>query len=86
MVAGEQQYKLCASCHGADGNGMKAVSGPPLTISSDWYLLTQLKNFKNGLRGGDPAKDPTGATMKGMAAILDDKAMHDVIAYIQTLK
>jgi len=86
VIAGEAKFKICASCHGTEAKGMQAVSAPPLVFSSDWYLLTQLKNFKNGLRGNDPAKDPTGATMSGMAAILDEKAMHDVIVYIQTLK
>ena len=33
---------------------------PPLRGASDWYLLTQLKNFKAGIRGADPA-DQTGA-------------------------
>ncbi|MEZ4742415.1 MAG: c-type cytochrome [Bdellovibrionota bacterium] len=86
VIAGEERYKLCSSCHGPEGKGMQAIGGPPLTQSSDWYLLKQLKNFKQGIRGGDAQKDPTGATMKGMAATLDEQAMKDVITYIQTLR
>lgn len=49
-------------------------------------MLTQLKNFSVGVRGGD-AKDTFGMQMKPMAATLkDEKAMADLIAYIKTLK
>jgi hypothetical protein len=47
--------------------------------------LTQLKNFKSGVRGTNP-QDITGAQMRPMSMILaDEQAMKDVIAYIQTL-
>jgi cytochrome c oxidase subunit 2 len=51
---------------------------------SDWYLVTQLKNFKQGIRGAHP-KDPYGPQMVSMAAILpDDQAAKDLVAYINT--
>ena len=57
---------------------------PPLAGTSDWYQLTALQKFKAGVRGGP--KDPTGATMRGMAMQLpDEQSMRDVIAYIATL-
>ena len=52
---------------------------------SDWYLLSQLKNFKQGLRGHDPM-DLDGRQMGLMVQTLhDDQAMQDVVAYINTL-
>ena len=51
---------------------------------SDWYLLTQLQNFKQGLRGAHPG-DVTGRQMESMVLSLSDEKMHDVIAYINSL-
>ena len=84
-VRGEERYKVCAACHGADAKGNQQLNAPPLVGGSDWYLVTQLHNFKDGLRGGDPAKDPNGAAMRGMAATLDEQGVKDVVAYINVL-
>jgi cytochrome c553 len=86
VAAGEETYKVCIACHGADGAGNKDLNAPPIRGANDWYLLTQLKNFKNKVRAGNPATDPTGATMAPMAAILDDEAMKNVVTYINALK
>ena len=43
--------------------------------------------FRAGIRGADPAKDPTGAQMAPMAKSLpDEKSVRDVAAYIGTLQ
>lgn len=82
---GAATYALCSSCHGADGSGNPAMNSPSLIHTSDWYQLTQLENFKRGVRGG-PA-DPQGALMRGFATMLaDDQAMKDVIAHVMTLR
>jgi cytochrome c oxidase subunit 2 len=53
---------------------------------SDWYMVTQLKNFKQGIRGVHP-RDMYGPQMASMAAILaDDQATDDLVAYINTFK
>ena len=83
---GAAQYAVCMACHGPDGKGNQQVGAPPLVTASDWYLLTQLKNFKHGVRGTNAAADVSGAMMMPMAAPLDEQAMKDVIAYIQTLR
>ena len=83
--AGAELYATCSGCHGANGEGVEAVGGPSLSHSSDWYLYTSLKNFKQGIRGSDP-RDAQGAAMRGMSMLLaDDQAIKDVIAYIMTL-
>jgi len=82
---GQVLYAPCAACHGPDGAGNEAVLGPPLNHASDWYLLTQLANFRAGVRGTKPG-DTTGALMRPMSLTLpDEQAMKDVIAYITTL-
>jgi len=83
--SGKQKYLVCASCHGANGEGNQALNAPPLAGLSDWYQLTALQKFKAGVRGTNP-KDTTGMLMRPMSMTLaDDQAMMDVIAYIATL-
>lgn len=84
---GKTFYATCTACHGPTADGTQALHAPPLKISNDWYLVRQLKNFKDKIRAGDAAKDPIGVTMAPMAATLpDEQAMKDVIAYIHSLK
>lgn len=85
-LAGEAQYGVCIACHGPAGLGNEALGSPPLIGQSDWYMLSQLKHFKNGIRGGNPAIDMDGASMRAIAmTIPDEKAMRDLVAYIRTL-
>jgi len=82
--SGKSRYLTCGACHGADGRGIQAMNAPGLKGMSDWYLVTQLKNFKQGIRGAHP-QDLYGGQMALMAAILiDDQAIDDLVAYINT--
>jgi cytochrome c553 len=84
--AGETLYALCASCHGAQGTGNEALKAPRLAGTDDWYLATQLRKFRSGVRGTDP-KDAGGRMMRPMALTLpDEDAIRNVVAYIETLK
>ena len=84
VAHGAKLYVLCANCHGKDGKGI-LMNAPRQAGMSDWYLLSQLKNFKAGLRGHEP-HDLDGKQMRMMAQTLqDDQAMQDVVAYINTL-
>lgn len=85
VQAGQVAYQVCAACHGPSGEGNEAVFAPPLVGQNDWYLLAQLQKFKAGWRGANPA-DIWGATMRANALTLDDAAMADVVAYVQTLR
>ena len=83
---GSTLYSNCSACHGAAGQGVQATNAPRLKGMSDWYMVTQLKNFRQGVRGAH-MKDPYGPQMVSMAAMLtNDKAIDDVVAYINTLK
>ena len=82
---GKIYFGTCVQCHGEDGRGNIDEYGPPLAGASDWYLITQLQNFKAGARGTHP-DDVTGAKMRPFSMTLPtDQAMKDVIAYIGTL-
>ncbi len=83
---GQGPYATCGTCHGTDGRGIQATNAPRLKGMSDWYMVTQLKNFKQGIRGAHP-KDMYGSQMALMSEILpDDQAVNDLVAYINTLK
>ena len=83
---GEKIYVNCGACHGADGRGIQAMNAPRLAGMSDWYLVTQLKNFRQGIRGAHP-KDMFGPQMASMAAMLaNDQAANDLVAYLNTLR
>ena len=84
LAHGAELYTVCANCHGADGQGIR-MNAPRLAGMSDWYLLDELKNFKDGVRGTHPA-DLHGTQMGMMVRMLhDEQAMQDVIAYINSL-
>jgi len=86
VAHGKQLYATCVACHGAAGRGNEQLQSPALAARSDWYLVTQLKNFRGGVRGADE-RDTYGAQMRAIVASLpDDKAILDVVAYINTFK
>jgi cytochrome c oxidase subunit 2 len=81
---GRQRYATCAACHGADGRGIAATNAPRLQGMSDWYMATQLKNFRDGIRGAH-AQDHYGGQMALVAGMLaDDAAIGDILAYINS--
>jgi cytochrome c oxidase subunit 2 len=83
---GRKLYETCGTCHGPAGQGMQATNAPRLKGMSDWYMVTQLKNFKRGIRGAHP-KDMYGSQMISMTEMLaDDQAIGELVAYINTLK
>lgn len=85
LKKGESVFALCAGCHGAQGQGNSGVEAPRLQGQHDWYLLTQLENFKSGARGSDE-KDQGGQLMRGIIQSVDPSDFEHVVAYILTLE
>lgn len=82
---GAKLYRTCAACHGPKGQGSQAHNAPRLAGMPDWYLVRQLENFQQGIRGGHP-DDMYGTQMGEMAKTLtDEQAVRDVVAHINTL-
>lgn len=82
---GKNYYATCGACHGQNGEGQQALNAPALAGQSEWYIVRQLENFKNGVRGSDP-KDTFGMQMAPMAQTLPTaQSIEDVAAYITTL-
>ena len=82
---GEMLYGTCGACHGAASEGNEALGSPALAGVNDWYLATQLRNFRGGSRGSH-AEDTRGIQMRAASQTLpDDAAIADVVAYIASL-
>ncbi len=83
--AGARWYPLCGACHGARGEGIRALSTPRLAGMPVSYMVKQLDAFRSAHRGASP-DDRYGQQMISMAAQLPDAtAVADVAAYIRTL-
>lgn len=80
---GKALYATCLACHGDVGQGNPALKAPRLTGLNDWYIVAQLKNFKEGLRGQN-SKDTAGMLMRPMTLTLSEENMKDLAAYIHT--
>lgn len=82
---GRTLYSSCSGCHGPKGEGNSALQAPALAGQTDWYLVTQLEHFHEGLRGFSPEDEP-GTQMRAASTVLpDEQAIKDVVAYINTL-
>lgn len=82
---GKETYETCASCHGAQGQGIWATRAPRLAKMSDWYMARQLTNFRDGVRGAH-RENFDGAQMAAMAKTLtDEQAINDLLDYMHTL-
>ena len=83
---GADLYAVCAYCHGDKAQGIFAMNAPRMAGMTDWYLASQLQNFREGIRGGHAA-DYYGKQMGFMSQMLnDDQAINDLIAFINTLE
>ena len=73
LKAGEEiAKKVCAACHGADGNSA-AADFPKLAGQQADYIVKSLQGYKSGTR-----KNPV---MAPMGANLSQRDMEDVAAY-----
>ena len=81
VAAGQASYAVCSACHGAQGEGNPQLNAPKLAGQAGWYLARQLQDFKLGLRD----KEEFGKQMDAFAAMLDETATRNVIAYIASL-
>ena len=85
VADGEDEYRVCAYCHGKDGMGVQAMNAPRLAGMSDWYLERQLLSFRDNIRGSHP-EDYYGFQMGLMGqSLFDEQAVKDLVAYINTL-
>jgi cytochrome c553 len=61
---------LCASCHGAKGEGKVELKAPSIAGLPVWYVQRQLESFQQDKRGAHP-QDVEGQMMRAMAKVLN---------------
>lgn len=76
--AGADRYGTCASCHGAEGQGMGIF--PKIAGQTPEYIAGRLQQYRAGEQVG-----PNSALMMPQASGLSDEAIADLAAYIATL-
>lgn len=75
--------KICATCHGAYGQGNAVVGAPSLAGLESWYLKEQLIKFRDSIRGEQKDYIPAHE-MRAAVAELSEAEMDEVVAYIET--
>ena len=80
-AAGKAVYMQCQACHGANGEGNEALKAPKVAGQYAWYIVSSLKQYKEGGRNY-----PAAATMVPFATMLNDTQKADVAAYIASMK
>jgi cytochrome c553 len=83
IEAGKTEYEPCSACHGVSGEGNVELQAPALAYQDGDYLVRQLQNFRDGIRGNHP-QDRRGARMAAAAGDLDDAAIANVVSYIRS--
>lgn len=77
--------KLCASCHGARGEGREDLRTPSIANEPWWYVKTQLGNFHEGRRGVHALQDPQGALMAAVAKGLQPAQIEALARFVESL-
>jgi cytochrome c553 len=53
---GQKLFTKCASCHGKDGYGKAGQKAPMLAGQYSWYVVSQVKAIKSGIRKNNNTK------------------------------
>jgi len=79
---GQKQFtSKCGACHGGQGWGNEALYTPRLTVIGDWYLIRQVSNFQESMRGvHEDAK--YGKQMAMMAKTVSRDELDDIAAFL----
>ena len=77
---GKIYNQLCVTCHGVNARGTDL--GSALWTLEDWYLLSQLRKYKNGQRAYHP-DDKESLIMKAVVNDLNDQDLKDIIKYLR---
>ena len=78
LARGEEIFETCAICHGPNAGGGEDFEAPKLADQYDWYLVTQLRNFRECARGTHDDY-VNGQIMQPMAEDLTDADIANVV-------
>ncbi len=76
---------VCATCHGAEGEGRKDLLAPSIAGQPDWFLQLQLEKFRKGHRGDPDVSDASGELMRAIALALTPEAIAKLAVHISDL-
>ena len=77
--AAARLFFYCESCHGVQGEGSDPIHAPALAGQVPSYVIRQLKNYRDGIRGGHQG-DVYGQQMALMATNLKDDDEIEILA------
>ena len=77
----EDGMPSCIGCHGPDGKGVYQAGFPKLGGQHKDYIVTQLTNFREGIR----VNDGDTMIMRSIAAKLSNKEIEAISSYIEGL-
>jgi cytochrome c553 len=82
---GTAAVAACIQCHGPDAGGRPALSTPRIGGLPEWYLVRQLKYFKQGVRAS--TEDAVhGTQMRAVSLLLGgEEHLEDIARYIASL-
>jgi len=82
---GSKQYiGKCGACHGGNAEGNDALNSPRLAGLRDTYIVQQVSNFQNGIRGAHP-DDKYGKQMALMSKLVSAQELNDIITFINEI-
>jgi len=82
LMNGSRYYQgKCGACHGGKAQGNPAFNAPKLSGLDPQYLLLQMNNFKQGIRGQHP-EDKLGRQMAMMSKIVSENELQDILFFI----
>ena len=82
VTNGQKQYtSKCGACHGGKGWGNEALYTPRLTVIGDWYLVRQVLNFQESMRGVHEDSH-YGKQMAMMAKTVSEQELKDIAAFL----
>ncbi len=74
----------CMECHRYNGRGEPAFRSAQLIGLQDWYVVSQLKKFRDGIRGANE-DDVEGGKMHRISERMTDQSFLDVSSHIAEL-
>lgn len=84
-IAGAELFRACTACHGHNGEGNAEVQAPSIAGLPQWYVETQLKKFRTGMRGAHP-DDYEGLRMRPMSRqMMNPGEIAEVAKYVSSL-
>tara|TARA_R110002167_G_scaffold62772_1_gene177189 strand:- start:2608 stop:3228 length:621 start_codon:yes stop_codon:yes gene_type:complete len=79
---GSRYYQAkCGACHGGKAQGNISFNAPKLSALDPQYLLRQMTNFKQGIRG-QHQEDKRGRQMAMMSTTVSDQELEDILYFI----